>query len=65
MTPKVLPPGLGAKLKELVSMLEQREIVERPVTGSFELKINNDEALWFVAYKTAAETVTIDPLGDK
>jgi hypothetical protein len=65
MAQNMLPPGLGAKLKDLVSILEQREMVERPASGSFELKVNHDEALWYVAYSTVAEAVAVDPSRNK
>lgn len=57
---KPLPPDISAKLIELVKELEAREGLEqhrgldRSQGGEIELKINQDEALWYVAYKTTS-----------
>ena len=50
-----LPPGVAEKVKDLVKELETHEghiHADRP-GGEIELKINEDDALWYVAYKTA------------
>jgi hypothetical protein len=51
-----LPPGIAERLIALVSELEAKEREKARVEGGeIELKVNMDEALWFVAYRTAAQ----------
>lgn len=52
-----LPEGITKKLRSLITELEEEEsrIKDRSETGTIELKISEDEALWYVAYKTAAQ----------
>lgn len=49
---KPLPADVSKKLIEIIKELEESEGLERPEGGEIELKINKDEALWYVAYKT-------------
>lgn len=52
-----LPPGAVDKLKALIGELEaqERDKSRAAPGGEIELKVNIDEALWYVAYKTTAE----------
>lgn len=52
-----LPTGVMSKIKQLITELEGEEskIKSRSDGGTIELKISEDEALWYVAYKTKAE----------
>lgn len=49
-----LPQGITERLKGLIRELEEQD-TESARAGEIELKISEDEALWYVAYKTAAE----------
>ncbi|WP_171456361.1 MULTISPECIES: hypothetical protein [Acinetobacter] len=49
---KPLPADVSKKLSEIIKELEESEGLERSEGGEIELKINKDEALWFVSYKT-------------
>jgi len=53
-----LPPGVGEKLRALIGELETQERDKARTAeagGEVELKLNIDQAEWFVAYKTVAE----------
>lgn len=52
-----LPEGITGRLKDLIRELEQRERpeTEGAAAGQIELSISENEALWFVAYRTVAE----------
>lgn len=50
---KPLPADISKKLNEILKELEESEGLDRSKGGEIELKINQDEALWYVAYKTA------------
>lgn len=49
-----LPEGFSEKLRGLISELEAQD-TERAEMGEIELKVSEAEALWFVAYRTAAQ----------
>jgi hypothetical protein len=58
-TDKELPEDIREKLKALIAELEAREgsevNLDRSGAGTIDLKISENEALWYVAYKTAAQ----------
>jgi hypothetical protein len=50
-----LPKGITQRIKGLISELEavERQDLQRAEMGEIELKVSENEALWFVAYRTA------------
>ncbi len=59
-----LPEGITRSLKELIGRLEEseRREMDRVEKGEIELKISEDEALWFVAYRTASTFIRDEEL---
>lgn len=55
-TKNKLPDGFARKLTKLVRELEEDEdvAINRMEMGEIELRINVSDAMWYVAYKTAA-----------
>jgi hypothetical protein len=51
-----LPEGIVGRLRSIVKDLESEEEkrLDRKVGGELEFKINEAEAMWFVAYRTDA-----------
>jgi hypothetical protein len=51
-----LPDGIVGRLRSLIKDLEAEEEkrLDRTPGGEIEFKINEAEALWYVAYKTTA-----------
>ncbi|MFD4357469.1 hypothetical protein ACFWPX_33330 [Nocardia sp. NPDC058518] len=54
MAGKQLPEGFSEKLRSLIGDLEANDKAsQRAEFGEIELKVSEEEALWFVAYRTA------------
>jgi hypothetical protein len=54
-----LPANIGDRLRALLSELQaeeqrSREAAPQPVPGEIELRINENQALWYVSYRTDA-----------
>ncbi|MCA1625608.1 MAG: hypothetical protein LC778_17780 [Acidobacteria bacterium] len=62
-----LPEGFTKSLKDLIAKLEEseRREMDRVEKGEIELKISENEALWFVAYRTASSYVRDEELISK
>ncbi len=59
-----LPEGFTKNVKDLIAKLEEseRKEMDRVEMGEIELKISENEALWFVAYRTASQVIRDDQM---
>ena len=55
--PRKLPVGIMGRIKTLIGELEggESDMKSRADSGTIELTVSEDEALWYVSYKTVAE----------
>ena len=55
MAREQLPKNFSKRLRDLISELEEAESSEQTGDAEIELKLNEAQALWYVAYRTLAQ----------